>query len=272
MKRTYLLAPLLMVLFLLRVSYANPLPQPMFEVPLKIVAGADTLVLYFGIVPFTNKCFVGTDCFNNHCEALLPPGAGVPPYARFLPASSCTGTGSLCDFRPYLYRTQHDTFEVVAGFSGNMPITLSWPSGLGELFTELRMECEEGPSSDMIADSTVTISGHSEVHAHLFSKVLVVNVEEDMQDYLTGALTLFQNYPNPFNPSTSIEFCIQHGGFVSLKVYDLLGREVATLISEEMRPGRHDVSWNASDLPSGVYFYDVRAGGTTQRRKLLLLR
>lgn len=82
--------------------------------------------------------------------------------------------------------------------------------------------------------------------------------------------SLNQNFPNPFNPSTVIEFALPQAGFVSLKVYNLLGAEVATLVSSEMTAGRHSVSWNASDLASGVYLYRLKAGTFVQTRKLTL--
>jgi hypothetical protein len=93
---------------------------------------------------------------------------------------------------------------------------------------------------------------------------------------------LFQNYPNPFNPSTKIEFHIADFGFVSLKVYDLLGREVATLIDEEKPAGEYEVEFsakggsasggNAYNLPSGIYFYQLRAGDFVEAKKMILLK
>lgn len=83
---------------------------------------------------------------------------------------------------------------------------------------------------------------------------------------------LEQNYPNPFNPSTTIGFKIRDYGFVTLKVYDVLGREVATLVKEEKEPGRYAVTWNATGVPSGTYLYRLTTGTGSQTRKLLLIR
>jgi len=77
--------------------------------------------------------------------------------------------------------------------------------------------------------------------------------------------SLAQNYPNPFNPTTNFEFGISDLGFVSLKVFDVLGREVATLVNEERQPGIYRVTWDASKMPSGVYFYTLRAGDASTR-------
>lgn len=83
---------------------------------------------------------------------------------------------------------------------------------------------------------------------------------------------LSQNFPNPFNPSTTIQFSIPHSQFVNLKVYDVLGREVSTLVNEEKLPGNYEVKFDGSNLPSGIYFYRLQAGSFSQTKKLLLLK
>jgi hypothetical protein len=85
-------------------------------------------------------------------------------------------------------------------------------------------------------------------------------------------IQLYQNYPNPFNSETRLGFRIQERGFVSLKVFDVLGREVATLVNDVKPPGTYEISWNAKGVASGVYFCKLTAGGFVQTRKLLLLR
>ena len=81
-----------------------------------------------------------------------------------------------------------------------------------------------------------------------------------------------QNYPNPFNPSTVIEFSIPHSCNVSLKVFNQLGQEIATLISEELHSSKYKINWDASGISSGVYYYQIRAGDFIQTKKLLLIR
>jgi hypothetical protein len=83
---------------------------------------------------------------------------------------------------------------------------------------------------------------------------------------------LEQNYPNPFNPSTAISFSLPSKTYVSLKVFDAMGREVATLVLGELSAGSHSRQWNATGMPSGVYFYRISAGSMTGTKKLLLLR
>ena len=83
---------------------------------------------------------------------------------------------------------------------------------------------------------------------------------------------LDQNYPNPFNPTTQINYSVQKDGVVSLKVYDMLGTEVAVLINEHRKAGNHSVEFNASSLPSGIYFYKLASGIFSQTNKLILLK
>jgi hypothetical protein len=83
---------------------------------------------------------------------------------------------------------------------------------------------------------------------------------------------LVDAYPNPFNPSTTISFILLSKLFVSLKVFDVLGREVATLVSEELSADAYTRQWNAAGIPSGVYFYRLQAGSFTETKKLVLLK
>jgi hypothetical protein len=83
---------------------------------------------------------------------------------------------------------------------------------------------------------------------------------------------LNQNYPNPFNPSTTIEFALPHAGYVTLRVYNVLGEQVATLVAEDHAAGTFKAMWDASDMPSGVYFYRLTAGGYFQTKKMVLMK
>jgi hypothetical protein len=89
---------------------------------------------------------------------------------------------------------------------------------------------------------------------------------------LPKGFALEQNYPNPFNPMTKIRYDLPKQSVVTLKLYNLLGQEVATLVNEEMKPGSYDAMWDATGFSSGVYFYRLTAGTSTQTKKLLLLK
>ncbi|MHB1051029.1 MAG: phospholipase D-like domain-containing protein [Bacteroidota bacterium] len=92
----------------------------------------------------------------------------------------------------------------------------------------------------------------------------------DRSTGIPADFALEQNYPNPFNPATTVRFSVADARFVTLKVFDILGREVATLVNEQLRPGNYSIQWNGSSLASGVYFYRIEAGNFRQTKKMLL--
>ncbi len=101
------------------------------------------------------------------------------------------------------------------------------------------------------------------------------NLTTDVEDILTEIpkeYSLLQNYPNPFNPTTTISFNLPSKSFISLKIFDLIGREQATIVSEEMSQGNYSRQWNAERFPSGIYFYRLQTGIFSETKKLLLLR
>ena len=100
----------------------------------------------------------------------------------------------------------------------------------------------------------------------------VTSVDELRANPLPSALTLHQNFPNPFNPTTTIPFVVAGSGFVSLKVFNILGQEVATLVNQQTIPGKYTVPFNATGLRSGVYFYRLQVGDFVETKKLTLLR
>lgn len=89
---------------------------------------------------------------------------------------------------------------------------------------------------------------------------------------LPTEFALQQNYPNPFNPSTTLEYHVPKSSFVSLKVYNLLGQEVAALVNEQKEPGTYVVRWVAEGVPSGIYFAKMQAGSFTQTRRMMLVK
>ena len=94
-----------------------------------------------------------------------------------------------------------------------------------------------------------------------------IEPEELLPSYFLG-----DNYPNPFNPSTRIEFTIQKSGFTRLIIYDLLGREVSTLVNDDLDAGLHSATWEAGDASSGIYFYKLTSGDFIQTKKMLFLK
>ena len=107
------------------------------------------------------------------------------------------------------------------------------------------------------------------------SEVIIYSGITDVEpgnNSLPSKFNLSQNYPNPFNPSTKIKFSVPINSFVSLKVYDAIGREVAELVNEELQTGSYLVEFDGSNLSSGVYFYTLKAGNFVSTKKLVLMR
>ncbi len=132
-------------------------------------------------------------------------------------------------------------------------------------------------------ENYLAIGTHGRSMYRLDLNQLTVGVNED--NISVNNFELLQNYPNPFNPSTKIKFTIlltppssplsergETGGFVSLKVYDALGKEVALLVNEEKPAGDYEVKFNASQLSSGIYFYKLEAGNYSETRKMVLMK
>ena len=107
--------------------------------------------------------------------------------------------------------------------------------------------------------------------AYAETGIVGVNPERNING-LPDNFALLQNYPNPFNPSTKIRFQIAETVLVSLKVYDILGKEVKTLVNEELQPGIYNTEFDASALASGIYFYKLKAGSFVETKKMLLIK
>ena len=99
---------------------------------------------------------------------------------------------------------------------------------------------------------------------------LITDVGDD--ELLVNEFKLYNNYPNPFNPSTTIKYQIPELSFATFRVYDVLGKEIATLINEEKPAGNYELEFEASSLPSGIYFYRLQAGKFIETKKMVLMK
>ena len=95
---------------------------------------------------------------------------------------------------------------------------------------------------------------------------------EEGSDLIPTEYGMEQNYPNPFNPTTTINYQLPEKNHVSLRIYDILGNLVTTLVDQEMEPGYYNVSWNAISLASGVYIYRIISGSFVSTKKLMLMK
>lgn len=120
-------------------------------------------------------------------------------------------------------------------------------------------------------DSDISISGllirRKLREAYESSTTSVETINETPLNY-----ELRQNYPNPFNPVTTIKYEVPSNGIIALRIFDILGREVATLVNEQKQLGKYDVQWNASNNSSGLYFYRIQAGKFVETKKMILLK
>lgn len=103
-----------------------------------------------------------------------------------------------------------------------------------------------------------------------FESPYTEGIEEDQ--IIPEKFALHHPYPNPFNPTTTIEFSLPNSGLVSLNVYDILGRKVETILNQHMDAGTHKLQWDASNVPTGIYFVSMVSGNFTQTRKVMVLK
>ncbi len=206
-------------------------------------------------------------------------------YARFRHSSPFSGPLVRADsIRVYEYDTVAHTEYVVFDFSVKPGDTVSVRENGGEVTTALGWMKFSVVGTTYrvtytILDSIGVVTQYDAVSMCSFSltgalingRRLYSGVPSDDKQFPESAF-LDQNYPNPFNPVTKIQFSIVNRQLTIVKVYDALGREVATLVSDVKEPGTHTVQFDGSGLASGVYFYQLRSGPFVQTRKLLLLR
>lgn len=101
---------------------------------------------------------------------------------------------------------------------------------------------------------------------------LLFNPIDEGKSQLPDKLSLSPNYPNPFNSSTTISYGIPSESEVTLEIYDILGKRIASLVNQQQQPGNYQVSWNATDMPSGAYFARLKAGEQSQTMKMILMK
>ncbi len=121
-------------------------------------------------------------------------------------------------------------------------------------------------------DAITFVKYYSEIAQDFYDTAFPLPVENNIAELLPQKFGLVQNYPNPFNPGTKISWQVPVGSWQTLKIYDLLGNEVATLVDEYKPTGRYEVEWNAGNYPSGVYFYQLKAGENIRTKKMIFIK
>jgi hypothetical protein len=102
------------------------------------------------------------------------------------------------------------------------------------------------------------------------NSIIITGIKNENK--IPSGFSLHQNYPNPFNPSTTISYNLINTGHVRLSIFDVLGKEVSVLVNEKQSSGSYEVRWNASALPSGVYFYRLESGSFSDVKKMILVK
>jgi hypothetical protein len=181
---------------------------------------------------------------------------------------------------------QHKDSTLQMMNTGNDPLRISSVESTDPRFVVVHTDSVIFPDSAgsisirFVPDSVGNFSGHIIIHSNAPSSpdtiavagIGTTSTSVNIVPEIPTVYSLWQNYPNPFNPSTKFGFRIAEFGLVTLKVYNLLGQEVATLVNEEMKPGSYEVTWDASGMASGVYFYRLQAGSFVETKKLVLMR
>jgi len=156
---------------------------------------------------------------------------------------------------------------LIAGMSTGM----FWSSDNGTTWNDPTPNYMQGSYVNCVTQSVSNVyaGAGNFVYKRAINEIIGITVSNTQ---VPEKFNLSQNYPNPFNPSTTIQYSLSSSQFVTLKVYDVLGNEISTLIDEHKQAGFYEVSFNASSLPSGSYFYRLQIGNYSETKKMLLLR
>ncbi|MCX6170102.1 MAG: T9SS type A sorting domain-containing protein [Ignavibacteriales bacterium] len=125
-----------------------------------------------------------------------------------------------------------------------------------------------------IGDCIITVTAIDAANNDFLATSFDINVglTDVTSDPIPNEFSLYQNFPNPFNPSTKIKYELPQNAFIQLKIFDMLGREVKTILSGEQTAGFYEIEFDAKEIPSGIYFYRIEAGEFTQTKKMILMK
>jgi photosystem II stability/assembly factor-like uncharacterized protein len=209
-----------------------------------------------GSVNTYSVAFNGAIGFTGQTVALKSTDAGGTWAAATLP-----GTGTVYSFNGVALR-----FWYARGAS------IYWSSDNGANFASQYTGTGTYQAMSIVQDGNIlrgwAVSGTGGII--VYNDILTGIIKN--QNEVPANYSLSQNYPNPFNPSTKINFNLPKSGMVTLKIYDIIGSEVATLVNENLNAGSYNIDWNASSLSSGVYFYRIQSGNFVETKKMMLVK
>jgi hypothetical protein len=212
----------------------------------------------------SNNTVYGNSAVNNGGGMFFNSGSPILCNNIFWGNSSTTGEQEI----KYLTDPPEITYsDIMGGWTGTGNIDLD-PRFVDPANDNFALLAESpcintgDPASPLDPDGTIADMG-----AYYYQDPS--DVDESGLQYTYG---LLQNYPNPFNPTTKINYQIPELSFVTLKVFDVLGREVTILVNEELNAGKHEATFNASGISSGIYFYQIKANNYIQTKKMILMK
>jgi hypothetical protein len=225
---------------------------------------------------FNNVIAFGLDQTATDGYDGLPFEDALPPFSPALEVRFILGNfESYTDIRNVLSFPYSDTdtlnlkWQLASGTSANtLTISYNLPTGVSIIINNLL-----GSSPSLTDQGSYDVTNANVLtQANLF--VTYTNIITDIQDdnQLINDFKLSQNYPNPFNPSTKIQYSISNNEFVQLKIYDVLGKEITTLVNGEQLSGTYEVNFDGKGLTSGIYFYSIKAGGFTETKSMILMK
>ncbi len=218
-----------------------------------------------GLEPFRDICIL------NSSKVFL--SGGDFKFGASISETTNSGNNWQTDFLGYFgvavsidFRTPYEGW-ISLGFAGKFIYTLDTGSTWTEIYT---------PDTNKINDIQFTDSLHGWAagdNGMILKYNIMTSVFSNSQNIaVPKSIELFQNYPNPFNPKTIIRYSIIENQFTNLKIYDVLGNEIASLVNEEQKPGSYEVEYDAGNLPSGIYFYKIQSGNKMITKKMMVLK
>lgn len=268
--------------------------QAVFQVPITVTNGSSVQVLTIGVsgdgpggAIQDNSIGADTDPSFGAYQELVAPPTPPPPFefdARILtiPGRVSTfptglGGGVYKDFRGFDNAAQVDSFRINISGDGidARETVISWPPTVATYGTTWTIKPQSGGEwgpVDMLTTTTATIPTGALQRNTLIIKTGALTGVRQLDKETPDHYSLEQNYPNPFNPSTKIQFSLKAAGPVSIKLYNMLGQEVATLVNEVMSPGTYSVPFVGSTVASGMYLYKLETTGFSSVKKMLLVK
>ncbi len=256
-----------LLILLSSVLLAQTNPQIMFGIVV-----ADTVfsrTYYMGIDPMATD---GIDFDLG--EANLPPPPPAPAFdvRLVLPEGGFSGVkSSEKDFRngsqPFSGQVEH-RLKKQNGRHGSLNIIYDLPQTVNIHLEDL--------FGGIVVNTDISGSGSFTIPDALDQIKVIVNynnatdIEEETN--LINDYALYQNYPNPFNPSTKIQYSISSNQIVQIKIYDVLGKEITTLVNKEQSAGTYEVNFDGKGITSGIYFYSIKAGDFTETKSMILMK